>query len=41
MTVGPGTVASLSEQVLRLHRAFNTMRQQLTATNATSGEGVE
>ena len=41
MTVGPGTVASLSEQVLRLHRAFNTMRQQLTANNATSGEGVE
>ena len=41
MTVGPGTVASLSEQVLRLHRAFNTMRQQLTANNASSGEGVE
>ena len=41
MTVGPTTVASLSEEVLRLHRAFNTMRQQLTANNATSGEGVE
>jgi DNA-binding MarR family transcriptional regulator len=41
MTVDDGTVAALSEQVMRLHRAFNTMRQQLTATNATSGEGVE
>ncbi len=41
MTVEHATVTSLSEQVLRLHRAFNTMRQQLTAANATSGEGVE
>ncbi len=41
MTVDHGTVAALSEQVLRLHRAFNTMRQQLTSGAATSGDGVE
>jgi DNA-binding MarR family transcriptional regulator len=41
MTVDQATVAALSEQVLRLHRGFNTMRQQLTANNATSGDGVE
>ncbi len=41
MSVDAATVAALSEQVLRLHRAFNSMRQQLTAANATSRDGVE
>ena len=41
MPVDDGTVAALSTQVLRLHRHFNTMRQQLTAGSATSGDGVE
>lgn len=41
MAVDHGTVTALSEQVLRLHRAFNTMRQQLTPSTASSGDGVE
>jgi DNA-binding MarR family transcriptional regulator len=42
MTAGTDTAAAaLSEQVLRLHRSFNTMRQQMTAGRATSGDGVE
>jgi DNA-binding MarR family transcriptional regulator len=35
------TTAALGEQVLRLHRAFNGMRQQLVGKSPTSGEGVE
>jgi DNA-binding MarR family transcriptional regulator len=35
------TTAALGEQVLRLHRAFNGMRQQLVAKSPTSGDGVE
>lgn len=34
-------VAALGEQVIRMHRAFNAMRHQLTAGRATSGDGVE
>jgi DNA-binding MarR family transcriptional regulator len=41
MTVPAGTAAALSEQVARLHRTFNAMRQQLTAGSPTSGDGVE
>jgi DNA-binding MarR family transcriptional regulator len=41
MTVSTDTAAALSEQVARLHRTFNSMRQQLTAGSATSGDGVE
>jgi DNA-binding MarR family transcriptional regulator len=35
------TAAALGEQVLRLHRAFNGMRQQLVGKSPTSGDGVE
>jgi DNA-binding MarR family transcriptional regulator len=35
------SVRSLSEQVVRLQRAFGSMRQQLAANRSTSGEGVE
>jgi DNA-binding MarR family transcriptional regulator len=41
MTVDHGTAAALSEQVARLHRTFNAMRQQLTAGSPTSVDGVE
>ena len=44
MTLAPtasSTTAALGEQVLRLHRAFNGMRQQLVGKSPTSGEGVE
>jgi DNA-binding MarR family transcriptional regulator len=41
MTVDDGTAAALGEQVGRLHRTFNAMRQQLTAGSPTSGDGVE
>src|SRR6478609_8851624 len=44
MTLAPGstsTTAALGEQVLRLHRAFNSMRQQLVGKSPTSGDGVE
>ncbi len=39
--VDPGTVTALSEQVLRLHRAFHTLRQQLGTSAAASGDAVE
>jgi DNA-binding MarR family transcriptional regulator len=44
MTLAPtasSTTAALGEQVLRLHRAFNGMRQQLVGKSPTSGDGVE
>ena len=41
MTVDTETAAALSEQVGRLQRTFNSMRQQLTAGSPTSGDGVE
>ena len=41
MTVDHGSAAALSEQVARLHRTFNAVRQQLTAGSPTSGDGVE
>jgi DNA-binding MarR family transcriptional regulator len=44
MTLAPSSTsatAALGEQVLRLHRAFNGMRQQLVGKSPTSGDGVE
>ena len=41
MTLDPESVRALSEQVIRLQRAFGSMRQQLAATRSISGEGVE
>ncbi|MDQ1599249.1 MAG: hypothetical protein QOD68_723 [Actinomycetota bacterium] len=41
MTISPDSVGALSEQVLRIQRAFASMRQQLAATGSTSGDGVE
>ena len=41
MTTTTTDVTALSEQVLRLHRSFNSLRQQLVGRSATSGEGVE
>jgi len=41
MTLDPESVRALSEQVIRLQRAFGSMRQQIAATRSTSGEGVE
>lgn len=41
MPVEPAAVAALSAEVLRLHRAFNTLRHQLAATGPTSSDGVE
>jgi DNA-binding MarR family transcriptional regulator len=40
-TTASSTTAALGEQVLRLHRAFNGMRQQLVGKSPTSGDGVE
>jgi DNA-binding MarR family transcriptional regulator len=40
-TISPDSVGALSEQVIRLQRAFAGMRQQLVATRSTSGDGVE
>ena len=41
MTISPDSVGALSEQVLRIQRAFASMRQQLAAAGSTSGDGVE
>jgi DNA-binding MarR family transcriptional regulator len=41
MSISPDSVGALSEQVLRIQRAFAAMRQQLTASGSTSGDGVE
>jgi len=41
VTLDPESVRALSEQVIRLQRAFGSMRQQLAATRSISGEGVE
>jgi DNA-binding MarR family transcriptional regulator len=41
VTISPDSVGALSEQVLRIQRAFASMRQQLAATGSTSGDGVE
>ena len=41
VTLDPESVRALSEQVIRLQRAFGSMRQQLAATRSTSGDGVE
>jgi DNA-binding MarR family transcriptional regulator len=41
VTISPDSVGALSEQVLRIQRAFAAMRQQLTASGSTSGDGVE
>ncbi len=40
-TISPDSVGALSEQVLRIQRAFAAIRQQLTASGSTSGDGVE
>ncbi len=41
MTLDPESVRALSEQVIRLQRAFGLMRQQIATTRSTSGDGVE
>ncbi len=41
MTVAAESVGALSEQVVRLQRAFAGFRQQLVASRSTSGDGVE
>lgn len=41
MTADQESVGSLGEQVIRLQRAFGSIRQQLVASGSTSGEGVE
>ena len=41
MSISPDSVGALSEQVLRIQRAFASMRQQLAAAGSTSGDGVE
>jgi DNA-binding MarR family transcriptional regulator len=41
VTISPDSVGALSEQVLRIQRAFASMRQQLAAAGSTSGDGVE
>jgi DNA-binding MarR family transcriptional regulator len=41
VTAEQHSVGSLGEQVIRLQRAFGSMRQQLAASGSTSGEGVE
>jgi len=44
MTLAPtasSTAAALGDQVVRLHRSFNGMRQQLVGKSPTSGDGVE
>jgi DNA-binding MarR family transcriptional regulator len=41
VTISPDSVGALSEQVLRIQRAFVGMRQQLAASGSTSGDGVE
>ena len=41
MTISPDSVGALSEQVLRIQRAFASMRHQLAAAGSTSGDGVE
>src|SRR6478736_6252780 len=41
MSISPDSVGALSEQVMRIQRAFAAMRQQLTASGSTSGDGVE
>ena len=42
MTSRETRVAALSEQFVRMHRSFNTMRQQMSANRSTtSGDGVE
>ena len=41
MTLEPESVRALSEEVIRLQRAFGLMRQQIASTRTTSGDGVE
>jgi DNA-binding MarR family transcriptional regulator len=41
VSISPDSVGALSEQVLRIQRAFASMRQQLAAAGSTSGDGVE
>jgi DNA-binding MarR family transcriptional regulator len=41
VTESQESIGALGEQVIRLQRAFAGMRQQLSATGATSGDGVE
>jgi DNA-binding MarR family transcriptional regulator len=41
VTLDRESVRTLSEQVVRLQRAFGSMRQQLAANRSTSVEGVE
>jgi DNA-binding MarR family transcriptional regulator len=41
MAADQHSVGSLGEQVIRLQRAFGSMRQQLAASGSTSGDGVE
>ena len=41
MTLDPESVRALSEEVIRLQRAFGLMRQQIANTRTTSGDGVE
>jgi DNA-binding MarR family transcriptional regulator len=41
MTADQHSVGSLGEQVIRLQRAFGSMRHQLVASGSTSGDGVE